>query len=385
MRNEIADLVVIGAGPAGCALALALARSGYDVVLCDQHRVPRDKLCGETLSPLAVRCLQDLGLSEPLARELDPPVVDRLTVTAARARALVHPLHPPGLGLSRLGLDGRLATACTAAGVEIKERWRAICVRAEMGADQSGLVVEGIGDRGMQEVLRARVVAAAFGREERLTAPPAPTAPPEFIALKAHYSGDSLGGTVELHAFPGGYCGVAEIEGGRINVCALATRQSFRQAGVSVEGLLDQASRRNPTLAHRLLGLERTDPSFLTAAGMRFRRRQPIAGSMLCLGDSAAMAAPLCGDGIGIALASAALAHRWIVRHLEGLDSRQEMLDGYARDWRRMFLRPLAVGDVLQRFLMAPRAAGWTVRVCRTLPALTGWLLHQARAMPALR
>ena len=56
------DVLVIGAGPAGSAAAMTLARAGLDVVLVDQHAFPRDKVCGDGLIPDAHNALRKLGL-----------------------------------------------------------------------------------------------------------------------------------------------------------------------------------------------------------------------------------------------------------------------------------------------------------------------------------
>ena len=56
------DVIVVGAGPAGSAAALTLARAGFDVVLVDQQAFPRDKVCGDGLIPDAHHALRRLGL-----------------------------------------------------------------------------------------------------------------------------------------------------------------------------------------------------------------------------------------------------------------------------------------------------------------------------------
>ena len=56
------DVVVVGAGPSGCAAAAYLARDGFDVLLLDRARFPREKVCGDGLAPRAVEVLADLGI-----------------------------------------------------------------------------------------------------------------------------------------------------------------------------------------------------------------------------------------------------------------------------------------------------------------------------------
>ena len=61
------DAIIVGAGPAGSALAIHLATRGLEVLLVDKSRFPRDKVCGEMLNPRALKHLDELGCLEPIA------------------------------------------------------------------------------------------------------------------------------------------------------------------------------------------------------------------------------------------------------------------------------------------------------------------------------
>jgi flavin-dependent dehydrogenase len=112
---------------------------------------------------------------------------------------------------------------------------------------------------------------------------------------------------------------------------------------------------------------------------MVFHRRRPVAAPLLLVGDAASIIAPLCGDGIGMALSSAALAETWLLAFLEGRIDRGAMLRGYARGWHGAFRRQLAIGRVLQLLMLEPRRAAWALRACRRWPALTDWLVRHTR------
>jgi flavin-dependent dehydrogenase len=231
--------------------------------------------------------------------------------------------------------------------------------------------------RGERATISGRVVAGAFGKGVGLAARRAGTPPSRFIAWKAHHRGQGPRATVELHAFPGGYCGVAPIEGGRWNVCGLATREVFARAGGTLPGLLAWASQSNAALAARWRQLDPEPARPLTVASLDFARRSPVAEPMVQIGDAAAGIAPLAGDGIGMALASAALAEPWLAARLAGAMGQREMLTGYAREWRRVFRRRLAVGTALQELLIAPRAAAGALAILGAFPELADRLVRE--------
>ncbi len=395
-RADDYDLGIIGFGPAGAALALAAARRGARVLVLEQHRVPHDKLCGEFLSPDAIASLEALGVpvESAVAGDAEPPRIDRVRITAPSGAMVERPLPPGGRGLSRLALDRILAGACRAAGVEIREQWRASEIApAERSAGAETVVIGGIGPDGKPARVRARVAAGAFGkgtlrdhsaeghRRRRLT--------PGFLAWKQHFAGGEdlapgRAGAVELFAFPGGYCGVSPVEGGRWNACGIVTRRAWASAGGAIDGLIAGAARANPFLARRLQGLvplpaTAAESKPLTVARLDFSRRRPIAAPLLQLGDAAAEIAPLAGDGIAMALRSAAIAHPWVDARLAGAIDTDVMLAEYARAWGSAFRRRLGVASVLQRLLLDERSATVALRILALAPPLADWLVRATR------
>ena len=114
------DVVIAGAGLAGSSLALWLARSGARVALIDPAEFPRDKLCGEFLSPECWGVFDRLNLSSSVV-ECGYQPIHQVRLTTPRGRILESSFTStdglPGIGLSRAVLDERIVRAARAAGL----------------------------------------------------------------------------------------------------------------------------------------------------------------------------------------------------------------------------------------------------------------------------
>ncbi len=163
------DVLIVGAGPAGCAAAITLASAGFDVVLVDQQAFPRDKVCGDGLIPDAHHALRRLGL---------------LDAVLARARSVRHVavigprggrIDVPGTlaVLPRRELDWILCEAAVESGARMHAPVRFVSLLEEGEAD---------GKAGARRVVGATVRAGDVTREVRATwALIASGAPPQAL------------------------------------------------------------------------------------------------------------------------------------------------------------------------------------------------------------
>ncbi|SCL27579.1 geranylgeranyl reductase family [Micromonospora nigra] len=151
MTDEF-DVVVVGAGPAGSAAALAARRAGARVLLLDRADFPRDKACGDGIAAHALDVLADLGV--PDAVDGYPPL-PALRLVAPGGGAVARALPRPAYTVPRAVFDARLVAAAVAAGVVLRRRAvrrvepgarvvvldGEIAARAVVGADGAGSVV----------------------------------------------------------------------------------------------------------------------------------------------------------------------------------------------------------------------------------------------------
>ena len=367
------DVVVVGGGVAGSAAAIALAERGRRVLVVEKQRYPAHKVCGEFLSVEVEAALARLGVGAAIRAAGAHPITQTL-VTAGDGAAFRASLPGTALGLSRYTLDTLLAARARDAGAVVRE---GVAVRGVTGDLDRGFVVET--DAGS---FGARVVFGAYGKRsalDRRLARPFLGAKSPFVAFKAHYDGLEIPGTVELHAFEGGYCGLSHVEDGRVNACWIARATALQAAGGRPEDMVERTFAQHPFLARRFAAMHRLTDRFYAVGPVAFTRKGVFDGDVCMIGDAAGMIAPLCGDGMAMALHGAALAVPPAVAFLEGRGTADGFRAAYGRAWHAAFAGRMRLGRWIHYGYVHPVAAGIGLRVLHRLPALGRWVIRQTR------
>jgi flavin-dependent dehydrogenase len=379
------DVAIAGAGLAGGSLAMRLARAGAHVALLDAGVFPRDKLCGEFLSPESWGVLDRLGVADEVAQTGYHPI-RRVRLTTPRGRVLeadvVGPDGRPGIGLSRSTLDDLLVRRARAAGAEVFESSR-------VGGPivQDGRVV-GLTARhpatGPFEV-RARVVVAADGRHSGLVRRTGTTRArsrfrPRHFGLKRHLTvGDPAAaeppGTVGLHLVPGGYGGTCRVEGPLTNFCALLPESALRQHRGDLDHLAASWLRRNPVLA-RLWDSSVPAGDWKTVSGVRVEVSSARLGGIFYVGDCRGTVDPLGGQGMTMALLGAELLAPFLEEALSCRGADPVVQRRYEAAWHRRFDRRVRLCRLFHHVLVNP---SW-IDLATTFPALAPRLLAAAYA-----
>ena len=341
------DVLIAGAGPAGSALAAALAGRGATVLLVEAGRHPRPKACAEYASPRIADELPRLG------------VAVGWTDTAVRLRGI--DLHAGGRcvpiryedargpreawGVDRRSFDAMLAGHAVLAGAELRERTRLIGLVTE-GSRVRGATLRDL-RTGRDDVVDAGWTVGADGTRSmvsRLVGVDRPVRFPRRLGLVAHYAGlPNLTDHGEMHVGSGYYVGLAPTPGGELNVgMALPMRDRGRSAGQRFEAAIGGL----PAIARRLDASARLTP-IRGVAPIGHRVSAAAGPGWLLIGDAAGFVDPFTGEGIHRALRSARAAAAAI---LAGGD----IAGAYRAERRRAFAAKTALSWLVQGFLAAP-------------------------------
>jgi len=367
------DVVIIGGGIAGNVAAVHLARAGWNVMLIEKKSYPFHRLCGEFLSPEMQRGLADVGACEAILA-VGASSIRRVRLTEAGGAVFESDLPGTALGVSRFRLDPILADRARAAGAAVRCGVTAREVHGDLAAGFDVMTSDG--------PIRARCVVGAWGKRSSMDRKLGRSfflKRSPFVAFKAHYEGGSLPGVIELHAFDGGYCGLSEVEGDRINVCWIARSEALKSAGGNQDAMVENTFRQNPRLADRMAGMRRVPVTECAVSQVSFSVRTPIEKDVCMIGDTAGTIAPLCGDGMAMAVHSAELASEHICAFLAGSEVPETFRRRYDQAWRRLFSRRISLGRNLHRGFVHPLGAATGLRILSRAPGLGRWVIRNTR------
>lgn len=381
------DAVVVGAGPAGAATAILLAEQGLGVVLLDRARFPRDKVCGEYLSPEGSRILDRLGvLGTVEARGARPLRGMRIHAPDGTLLVADYPTGGPwrgyrahALAVRRRVLDATLVERAREVGVSVREGVRVVDLLCE---DRGivGVVVEPVGARaGTGERLPARLVVAADGRASVVVQRLGLRRPHRWLrrlALVADVegaSGDPERG--EIIVVPPAYAILNPIAAGLANVSLVIPVEEGRRRKADFAGYFDATTRSLPGLGERLRHARRMGP--VRAVGpLAYHVTPPRDDGVVLVGDAAGFLDPFTGEGLYAALRSAEVAANVVVQAVRAGDvSARALRPAHARgaaEFRAKTRVTLLLQRVIARRVLSVAAARMLTRRPAHLARLMG-------------
>lgn len=360
------QVLIIGAGPAGCAAGMVLAQAGMDVCVVDRAQFPRDKVCGDAVSNGGLALLRELHASdEVLARP--HTLVTRASVVFPDGQRVDRDYDQPGMVIERYQLDDALRVSLERSGARLLQ---GVAIR-HLLQDQGAVV----GAEGPSITWHAPITIAADGPNSLALAALAaerPRGPTLAVSSTAYMRGVSFPAGVNTadhyleRELPMGYGWIFPDILGRANVGVYQRADAYKKSGHTLKEAFDAFLARHPERFSNAT----MDGALRTWSLPLSQAPHPISGpGLLLAGDAGGFVDPLSGEGIWQAL-------------FTGVRAARTALDALAQK------RPLSRKDRLRYELACQRSIGLPSRGKRALQhALTAMIdsgAYRSRSLRAL-
>jgi len=363
------DVIIIGGGISGLINARVLALNKLSVAVIEKNHYPFHRVCGEYISNEVKPFLERIDC---FPSHLHPTAINRLEITTPSGFKLTSDLDMGGFGISRYAFDDFLKTKAIEAGAQVIEGEHVCevletltgmeCKTRSQQTYQSKLV---IGAQGKRSILDKQLKRPFFEKRS------------PYIGVKYHIELDHPEQLIALHNFSNGYSGISKVEGNRYCLCYLTTRENLRKHG-SIPKMEEAILFKNPALKKIF-----TEGKFLWDAPevineISFETKSTRDKNILFCGDAAGMIAPLCGNGMAMAIHAAHLLSGSILQHYNADAPNIDLIHAsYQKKWNRTFKRRLWIGRTIQKLFGENILTEISLRLIATFPFIKKQLIKK--------
>ncbi|WP_373533044.1 NAD(P)/FAD-dependent oxidoreductase [Vampirovibrio sp.] len=380
-------IFINGGGLAGSACAIRLRQLGHPVVLIDQSRFPRRKLCGEFLGPDAMPVLEKLGLLKAVMAHSGVPIESaHLYNVAGKALriqlAWLRADYPFALAMPRAILDTLLLRRAEEMGAIVQEEAEIEQGHYQAEANQFALTIQSTQSEPVgQSFIHAAILIDASGRNSQLanlltrnTA--SESSQPKtadsglkkiiepYVGVQCHVKLRVPSNDLNMYFFPGGYGGVQPIGSELSNVCLWLTPELSRSSRQDLPSFLKATLGQN-LAAQALVEQAQFYEPFKTVGGIHaLHQKRPASESLMSVGDALLAVEPFSGFGMSHALQTGVLAANCVHQGLQSGETYPQIVRQYLHRYHRQF--------------------GWQLRYLRWVRPLLGQSFLQKACWPLL-
>ena len=365
-------VTIIGGGLAGLCAAIDLSNRAYTVCLIEKNQYPKHKVCGEYISNEVLPYLKSLNID---IDAYSPARIDRFSMSSAKGRTIQSSLGLGGFGMSRYSLDHALYLKAKENGVKLHHH---LALKLNREGDQFEVQL----DNG--QIITSNLVLGAFGKRSNLDKAlerDFSKVKSPWLAVKMHYKAEFPKNLVALHHFEGGYGGISMVEKDIVNFCYLANLESFKRCK-NVEVFEKSILKKNPKLK---AFLDKAEPMWekpLSISQISFDKKPLIENGVFMLGDAAGLIHPLCGNGMAMAIRSAAILSNLIDEMFRSKSTKEELNLAYKQLWKKNFEARIWWGKKLQNILIQPYTNDSLMRVAKRIPSLITPIIRKTHGKP---
>ncbi len=352
------DCAIIGGGLAGLCLAIQLAKNGHKIILFEKNQYPFHKVCGEYISMESWDFLQRLGV--PLA-DWHLPKINHLGVSSTQGFMLNADLKLGGFGVSRFTLDNYLVKIAREIGIEILDN----CKVQNIDNQQNNQIIST--NKG---AFLARLTAGSYGKITPAFMDKNHTPKKNYIGVKYHIKTDFPNDKIELHNFKDGYCGISKVDNDTHCLCYLTTAENLKNHDKDIKKMEQSVLMQNPFLKRIF-----NESTFLfdkpeVISNVTFNAKTTYSNDTILLGDAAGAIAPLCGNGMSLAMRASYLLTPLIEDFLKEKTSKMQLTQQYDALWQQHFANRIKSGYYIQHLFGNNTMTHFSLKLLNSSPFL---------------
>ncbi len=370
MNSIKPKIIIVGGGLAGLTSAILLVKNDFEVTLIERKKYPFQRVCGEYVSNEVLPFLRSIGFKSD---DYGASKINKLVISSPKGNTLKADLDLGAFGLSRYVLDNALYEIAKNAGVQFLLETKVIDVRFKNELFE----VET-----SRQTLEADLVIGAFGKrsnlDQKLNRSFFYKRSP-YIGVKYHIKTDFPKDTIQLDNFKDGYCGINKVESDLYCLCYLVENKHLKTYG-NIPEMQRQMLRKNPHLESHFKNSEFVWQNPETINEISFRKKSLVENHILMCGDTAGMIAPLCGNGMAIAIHSGKILAEQIISVCQnGLNAEKRLLleTNYTQSWNREFALRLKIGRGIQQLFGNDMMTELAIGLVKPFSSLTQKIVSQ--------
>jgi flavin-dependent dehydrogenase len=374
--KKIYDVVIIGGGLGGLCLAIQQAKAGKSVVLFEKETYPFHKVCGEYISMESYDFVKGLGV--PLD-EMAVPKINRVNISAPNGVVLERPLALGGFGISRYTLDNKLANIAKELGVNLLDGTKV----NQVNYNSNSFTITT-----SKEEYKSTIACGAYGKRSTIDVQmqrdfikQKPSPQNNYIGVKYHITLDYPDDLISLHNFSDGYCGISKVDDNRYCLCYLTTAHNLQKYGSILE-MEKNVVIQNPYLKEIFTSAGFLYKQPLTISQVTFDRKATVEKHLLMLGDAAGTIAPLCGNGMSMAMRASFELNKLLNQYFDKKINRAELEQQYTLVWHKNFSFRIKAGRTLQKLFGKEILTNASIGLLKSLPAVTDKLIKLTHGKP---
>ena len=371
MRDNI---VIIGGGLAGLSLSIDLKKRGYGVIVIEKGNYPRHKVCGEYISMESHRYLLSIC---PQLSGFSLPFISKFSLNSTGKNEFNTTLDLGGFGISRYLLEELLFIEAKKIGVIFMLNCKALDIKFDSSKDLYTI-------KNSTGEIYSHLVCNASGRKSNFEPKGEKNKPSNtnYIGIKYHLKINRDPSLIEMCNFPGGYCGISNIEDNKSCLCYLVNSEKLKSVHNSIPNLESTFLYTNEKLKKIFTTAEFIFKEPVTISGINFLIKKPVNDKSFYLGDSAGSIAPITGNGMSIALRSSSELAELIDQYNSLKITKLELADNYNRFWNREFEKRIKLSRHLQKLSERPALTNLVIGVFNLFPRLASSVIKQTHGNP---